>query len=121
PLDDAAVRLAVDARDAPNRFPDENPPGVAGGDDLAYVIYTSGSTGQPKGTMIANKSLVSVYFAEERAYRLRELTAHAQMASFSFDVFTGDLVRALLACAKLVLCPLESVDDPASLYRLMLL
>jgi amino acid adenylation domain-containing protein len=120
PLDDAAVRLAVDAPDALNRFPDENPPSVAGGDDLAYVIYTSGSTGQPKGAMIANKSLASAYFAYERAYRLRELTAHAQMASFSFDVFTGDMIRALLAGAKLVLCPLETVADPAALYQLML-
>ena len=36
-----------------------------------------------------------------------------QMASFSFDVFTGDLIRSLLAGAKLVLCPLEIVVDPA--------
>src|SRR2546423_2589593 len=120
PLDEVAPRLAVDAPGAVERFPEENPPSVAGGDDLAYVIYTSGSTGQPKGAMIANKSLASAYFAYERAYRLRELTAHAQMASFSFDVFTGDLIRALLAGAKLVLCPIETVIDPAALHDLML-
>src|SRR5256714_4904659 len=120
PLDDTAPRLAVDAPDALKRFPEENPQSVAGGDDLAYLIYTSGSTGQPKGAMIANKSLTSAYFAYERAYRLRDLTAHAQMASFSFDVFTGDMIRALLAGAKLVLCPLETVADPAALHRLML-
>jgi amino acid adenylation domain-containing protein len=120
PIANAALRLAVDAPDALERFPEENPPSVAGGDDLAYVIYTSGSTGQPKGTMVANKSLASVYFADERAYRLRELTAHAQMASFSFDVFTGDMIRALLAGAKLALCPTETVADPAALHQLML-
>ena len=70
--------------------------------------------------MIANRSLASAYFAYERAYRLRELTAHAQMASFSFDVFTGDLIRSLLAGAKLVLCPIETVIDPAALHDLML-
>jgi amino acid adenylation domain-containing protein len=112
--------IAVDAPGALDSFPDENTPTVASGDDLAYVIYTSGSTGQPKGAMIANKSLASAYFAYERAYRLRELTAHAQMASFSFDVFTGDLIRSLLAGAKLVLCPLETVVDPAALHALML-
>ena len=84
------------------------------------MIYTSGSTGQPKGAMIANRSLASAYFAYERAYRLRELTAHAQMASFSFDVFTGDMIRSLLAGAKLVLCPIETIIDPAALYELML-
>ena len=69
--------------------------------------------------MIANRSLASAYFAYERAYRLRELHAHAQMASFSFDVFTGDMIRSLLAGAKLVLCPIEVGDRPAALYELM--
>ena len=119
-FDDAGRRMAVDAPGALDGFSEENPPTVAGGDDLAYVIYTSGSTGRPKGAMIANRSLASAYFAYERAYRLRELTAHAQMASFSFDVFTGDLIRSLLAGAKLVLCPIETVIDPAALHDLML-
>jgi amino acid adenylation domain-containing protein len=98
---------------------EEDPPTTAGPEEIAYVIYTSGSTGQPKGVRIANASLVSAYFAYEEAYRLRELTAHAQMASFSFDVFTGDMIRSLLAGAKLVLCPLETIVDPAALYELM--
>jgi amino acid adenylation domain-containing protein len=112
--------IAVDAPGALDGLPEEDPPTVARGDDLAYVIYTSGSTGQPKGAMIANRSLASAYFAYDRAYRLSELHAHAQMASFSFDVFTGDLIRSLLAGAKLVLCPIETVVDPAGLYELML-
>src|SRR5581483_5839963 len=107
-------RVALDASGALEGYSQENPPTVAGGNDLAYVIYTSGSTGKPKGAMIANRSLASAYFAYERAYRLRELTAHAQMASFSFDVFTGDMIRSLLAGAKLVLCPIETVFVPAS-------
>jgi amino acid adenylation domain-containing protein len=121
PLDTAAAgRLAIDAPGVLDGFPEMDPPTVSTGDDLAYVIYTSGSTGQPKGAMIANRSLASAYFAYERAYRLNELTAHAQMASFSFDVFTGDLIRTLLAGAKLVLCPIETVIDPSQLYDLML-
>ncbi len=115
-----APRFAVDAAAALHGMPDENPATLQGGNDPAYVIYTSGSTGQPKGAMIANRSLTSAFFAYERAYRLRELTAHAQMASFSFDVFTGDMIRSLLAGAKLVLCPIDTVVDPAALYRLML-
>jgi amino acid adenylation domain-containing protein len=111
--------MAVDEPGALDGAPEEDPPASAGPDDLAYVIYTSGSTGQPKGAQIANRSLVSAYFAYEEAYRLRELKAHAQMASFSFDVFTGDMIRSLLAGAKLVLCPLEVVVDPAALYELM--
>jgi amino acid adenylation domain-containing protein len=115
-----APRVAVDVEGALEGLSEENPPTLASGDDLAYVIYTSGSTGKPKGAMIANRSLASAYFAYERAYRLTELKAHAQMASFSFDVFTGDMIRSLLAGATLVLCPMETVVDPGALYRLML-
>jgi amino acid adenylation domain-containing protein len=111
--------LAIDTPGLLDAYAEDDPPTDADGDDLAYAIYTSGSTGQPKGAMIANRSLASAFFSYERAYRLRELTAHAQMASFSFDVFTGDLIRSLLAGAKLVLCPLETVVDPAALYTLM--
>jgi amino acid adenylation domain-containing protein len=113
-------RIALDTTNLLDGLPEDNPPTAAGGDDLAYAIYTSGSTGQPKAAMIANRSLASAYFAWERAYGLRSLTAHAQLASFSFDVFTGDLVRSLLAGAKLVLCPIDTVVDPAALYDLIL-
>jgi amino acid adenylation domain-containing protein len=98
---------------------DDDPDTVASGDDLAYVIYTSGSTGRPKGVMIRNRSLAGAYFAYERAYGLSELRSHLQMASFSFDVFTGDMIRSLLAGAKLVLAPLPVVVDPAELYEVM--
>ncbi|MBA3806780.1 MAG: amino acid adenylation domain-containing protein [Solirubrobacterales bacterium] len=117
--EDAGARMALDEPGVLDGASVENPPSSAGPDDLAYIIYTSGSTGQPKGARIANKSLVSAFFAYEDAYRLRNLKAHAQMASFSFDVFTGDMIRSLLAGAKLVLCPFEVVVDPAALFELM--
>jgi amino acid adenylation domain-containing protein len=96
-------------------------PTSATADDLAYVIYTSGSTGRPKGAMITNGSLANAFHAYDEAYRLTdETTSHLQMASFSFDVFTGDFIRALLSGSKLVLCPLEVVMDPDRLYGLIL-
>ena len=42
------------------------------------------------------------------------------MASFSFDVFSGDLVRALCSGGKLVLCPREYLLAADKLYQLML-
>lgn len=99
---------------------DENPRSEATLDDLAYVIYTSGSTGRPKGAMITNRSLSSAFTAYDRAYRLTaDTSCHLQMASFSFDVFTGDLIRSLLSGSKLVVCPLDVVMDPPRLYDLM--
>ncbi|OBQ34694.1 MAG: hypothetical protein AN485_15395, partial [Anabaena sp. MDT14b] len=89
-------------------------------DNLAYVIYTSGSTGKPKGVMISHRSLVNAYWGWEEAYQLSTHTSsHLQMASFSFDVFTGDMVRALCSGGKLVLCPKELLLMPEQLYELM--
>jgi amino acid adenylation domain-containing protein len=87
--------------------------------DLAYVIYTSGSTGQPKGVMIEHRSLTNAYFAWEASYTLQSVRSHLQMASFSFDVFSGDVVRALCSGGKLVLCPRDYLMDPERLYNLM--
>ena len=88
--------------------------------NLAYIIYTSGSTGKPKGTMIEHRSLINAYLAWEDAYHLSsETCSHLQMASFSFDVCTGDLVRALCSGAKLVLCPKDFLLDPQQLYTIM--
>jgi thioesterase domain-containing protein/acyl carrier protein len=69
--------------------------------------------------MITNRSLASAHHAYEEAYGLADTTCHLQMASFSFDVFTGDYVRTLLAGRRLVLCRLTVVMDPPRLYELM--
>ncbi|PMB39472.1 non-ribosomal peptide synthetase [Fischerella thermalis CCMEE 5319] len=99
----------------------ENPVSEVSADNLAYVIYTSGSTGKSKGVMIEHHSLVNAYLAWEEAYQLQtSTTSHLQMASFSFDVFSGDLVRALCSGGKLVLCPREFLLEPEKLYQLML-
>ncbi|REK71298.1 non-ribosomal peptide synthetase [Paenibacillus paeoniae] len=89
-------------------------------EDLAYLVYTSGTTGQPKGTMVSHASLVNAYYGWEDAYRLRsDVRVHLQMASFSFDVFTGDWVRALCSGAKLVLLKKDTMLDAPRLYELM--
>lgn len=88
--------------------------------NLAYTIYTSGSTGKSKGVQIEHRSLANAYFAWEQAYQLRSTaTCHLQMASFSFDVFTGDMVRALCSGGKLVLCPRDLLLSPPMLYELI--
>ncbi|PMB16043.1 non-ribosomal peptide synthetase [Fischerella thermalis CCMEE 5282] len=89
-------------------------------ENLAYVIYTSGSTGRAKGVTIQHSSLVNAYFAWEETYHLHtDVTCHLQMASFSFDVFSGDLVRAVCSGGKLVLCPRDLLLSPQDLYNLM--
>ncbi|WP_370644037.1 amino acid adenylation domain-containing protein [Myxococcus sp. RHSTA-1-4] len=96
------------------------PSRLAGPGALAYVVFTSGSTGTPKGVMVSHRSWANAYLGWERSYGLREhCRNHLQMASFSFDVFAGDLVRALLSGGRLVLCPREWLLEPARLYALL--
>ena len=102
------------------RESEENPSNTATPENLAYVTYTSGSTGRSKGVAVNRSSLVNAYLGWETAYGLRSgVTSHLQMASFSFDVFSGDLMRALCSGGKLVLCDREKLLAPQQLYELM--
>ena len=90
------------------------------GENLAYVIFTSGTTGRPKGVMVSHSALLAVAAAWESAYDLRRPPLrHLQAAGFSFDVFTGDWVRALTTGGTLVACPRPVLLDPAALADLI--
>ncbi|WP_344343758.1 AMP-binding protein, partial [Kitasatospora putterlickiae] len=89
-------------------------------DDPAYVIYTSGSTGRPKAVRVSHGNLASAYRAWHTEYRLdTDARVHLQMASPSFDVFTGDVVRALCSGGALVLVGRELLFNTARLYEVM--
>ena len=89
-------------------------------DNLAYMIYTSGSTGRPKGSMISHRNLINTALAYGEPYKLLEgSSTHLQMASMSFDVFTGDLVRSLCFGGNLIFCPREILLDSEKLYSMM--
>ncbi|MGI5423693.1 non-ribosomal peptide synthase/polyketide synthase [Streptomyces sp. CA-179760] len=70
---------------------------------LAGVIYTSGSTGRPKGTLVSHGSLVALFAGWEVAHFGGEGMRWLSVASASFDVFTGDVVRSLCSGGALVL------------------
>ena len=112
--------LAIDAPwDAGDPADDADPPVATVPENACYLIYTSGSTGRPKGVVVRHAGWLNSYLGWEEDYRLPEIAAHLQMAAFSFDVFAGDLVRALCSGGKLVLCPRELLLEPARLYQLM--
>ncbi|MEU6073736.1 amino acid adenylation domain-containing protein [Micromonospora sp. NPDC047074] len=90
-----------------------------GAHHLAYVIYTSGTSGTANGVLVEHRQLVAVAAAWERLLDLRPGLVHLQMASFSFDVFTADVVRALGFGGRLVLCPRPLLLDSAGLYELL--
>ncbi|MFD4786142.1 amino acid adenylation domain-containing protein [Streptomyces sp. NPDC058459] len=116
---DTAV-LALD-RDAAllDAATDTDPVPVGTPDDPAYVIYTSGSTGRPKGVVVTHRNLVHAAAMWQRAYDLDPDWTYQQAASFSFDMFVGETLRAHCTGGRLVVVPRETLLDPAELYALM--
>ncbi|MFG2504778.1 amino acid adenylation domain-containing protein [Streptomyces rubiginosohelvolus] len=111
------LTLAALARTEPHP---EGPAAQAAPDAPAYVITTSGSTGRPKAVRVSHRNLASARAAWRQAYRLdTDVTTHLQMAEPSFDVFTGDLVRALCSGGTLVLADRDLLFDTTRLYRTM--
>ncbi|MBZ4018994.1 non-ribosomal peptide synthetase/type I polyketide synthase [Streptomyces purpurogeneiscleroticus] len=89
-------------------------------DAPAYILHTSGSTGRPKAVRVSHRNLAAVHAAWRAEYGLDdEAGVHLQMAAPSFDVFTGDLVRALCSGGTLLLADRDLLFDTHRLYRTM--
>lgn len=111
-LDSSATVLEREAPDNPERLTQPR--------DLAFVLFTSGSTGRPKGVMVTHSNLINYFTAWQRHCNLQEnISAICQMAHFSFAVFQGDVIRALCAGKRLVLCPQDALFSPGRLFQLM--
>lgn len=85
----------------------------------AYIVFTSGTTGRPKGVLVTHRNAVNAYLGWQRSYALNTLQRHLQMAACSFDVFCGDLIRALASGAALVICPQHVLAEPDRLAALI--
>jgi amino acid adenylation domain-containing protein len=121
-LENCGARIiTVDSGDRHReRIPVGRPARSIAPESLCYVIYTSGSTGRPKGVMVTHGGLLRIQDAWERAFRLRgRLTAHLQMANFSFDGFLGEFARCFGSGATLVICPREILMRPERILELM--
>ncbi|AUX42315.1 peptide synthetase [Sorangium cellulosum] len=89
-------------------------------DNAAYVVYTSGTTGKPKGVTVTHRALVNDVLAWEHEFHLAGGPAcHLQMASSAFDVFSGEVLRALCSGGRLVFCPRGLLVEPDKLHALM--
>ena len=96
-----------------------NPEHILQPENLAYVFYTSGSTGTPKGVLGTHRGLSNIFFGWKEVFNLNPTDSHLQMAHHTFDVFLGDLTRALLSGGRLVLCPKDVMLDMDRLATLI--
>ncbi|WP_430541369.1 amino acid adenylation domain-containing protein [Streptomyces carpaticus] len=106
---------------APAAGADSDPDPDPDPDSPAYVIYTSGSTGRPKAVAVSHRNLAAAYAGWRTEYGLEDgdVRTHLQMAGPAFDVFTGDLTRALCSGGTLVLIGRELLFNTARLYAVM--
>ncbi|MET9552040.1 amino acid adenylation domain-containing protein [Streptomyces sp. NPDC006645] len=120
-LADSAPTVVINGDYLAGGLPDDDGdlPPCNSADDPAYVIYTSGSTGRPKGVVVTHGNLVHAAAMWRQAYRLRPEWTYLQAASFSFDMFVGETLRAHLSGGRLVVAPRETLLDPAALHALM--
>ncbi|MFZ2958183.1 MAG: amino acid adenylation domain-containing protein [Candidatus Ozemobacteraceae bacterium] len=93
------------------------PPDISNGESLAAIIYTSGSTGLPKGTMIAHRGLINMFYSENRATGLSATDRLASYASFSFDASMWSNFAPLLVGAGVYLVPAEIMLSLMELNR----
>jgi amino acid adenylation domain-containing protein len=87
------------------------------GDRLLYVIYTSGSTGRPKGVAVSHQQLGGLVRWHHDTYSPQAGDRIAQLASLSFDAAGWEIWPALLAGARLQICPEELSGDPAAVTK----
>lgn len=98
----------------------DNRPYKPGTDALAYIVYTSGSTGNPKGVMIGHKELLGLWSSLEKGYNLDTFDVRVlQVASFSFDVFFGDMLRSIFRGGVMTICPSAVYFDLPAFYELI--
>ncbi|MGH2536973.1 MAG: amino acid adenylation domain-containing protein [Candidatus Promineifilaceae bacterium] len=97
------------------------PPAPAGviETDLAYILYTSGSTGDPKGVMIAHRTIFTFINWCADTFKLGPADRVTSHAPLHFDLSTFDIFVTLKAGGTVVLLPDTLSVFPIQLVRLL--
>ncbi|WP_437762185.1 amino acid adenylation domain-containing protein [Sorangium sp. So ce281] len=88
-------------------------------DDLAYVIYTSGSTGEPKGVMVAHRSVVNAVLCANERCGVRPADRMLALTALHHDLSVYDVFGVLAAGATIVFPKADQVRDPSHWLELM--
>ncbi len=104
---------------APGGERDSTASGVANTASTAYVIYTSGSTGQPKGVVVEHRHAINFLQGMIEAWHIGTGSAVLSFAAYTFDVSVMDMFMPLLAGAKVVMAPAQTLHSPPRLAALI--
>lgn len=97
-------------------------PAVASGTidtDLAYILYTSGSTGEPKGVMVAHRTIRSFIDWCCETFGMAQSDRVTSHAPLHFDLSTFDIYATLKAGGTVVLIPEKLSVFPVQLSALL--
>ena len=85
------------------------------GEDPLYGVFTSGSTGNPKGIVVAHKSVIDFIGHFTQIFGITCEDILGNQAPFDFDVSVKDLYSAMFTGAEVVLIPREFFSTPPRL------
>ncbi|WP_083975621.1 non-ribosomal peptide synthetase [Kitasatospora mediocidica] len=88
---------------------------TVGPDDTAYLVFTSGSTGEPKGVMVAHRSLANLCHWHRTAFAITAEDRFSAVFSPGFDGAVAEIWPALTAGACLRIADPADVQEPARL------
>jgi amino acid adenylation domain-containing protein len=87
--------------------------------DLAYILYTSGSTGDPKGVMIAHRTIFTFISWCSDTFEIDETDRVTSHAPLHFDLSTFDIFVTIKAGGTIVLVPEKASVFPINLVKLL--
>ena len=85
------------------------------GEDPLYGVFTSGSTGNPKGIVVAHRSVIDFIGHFTQIFGITSEDIIGNQAPFDFDVSVKDLYSAMFTGAEVVLIPREFFSTPPRL------
>ncbi|MFD5932186.1 amino acid adenylation domain-containing protein [Streptomyces sp. NPDC060333] len=88
-------------------------------DALAYLMYTSGSTGTPKGVAVPHGCVANLLHSVVREPGIEEHDVLVAVTSLTFDISVLELFAPLVAGARVVVAPRETVRDAEALGTLL--
>lgn len=83
--------------------------------DTAYICFTSGSTGVPKGVMVSNANIISLYHAHSLHFKLSHESRVLSTLGFYFDAGIGEQIRALLSGSTIYFSANDLLRNPSEL------